>query len=122
MSSSFAKPSAFDVGGISFWQKLTRNVFGCFKQIAIFFLSHLGLLALVIAYAVIGALIFVQLEKPNERNICTINSDNYDLLQESMTERLWTISSHFTQDGDYNEATSAISGLLNEFKDAVCLF
>jgi hypothetical protein len=101
------------------WQQRTTVAAGWLKQICKFFLSHLSLLAMVIIYAIIGALIFVQLEQPNERNLCIINGENYNSLAASMVDRLWLVSSSFTPTSDYDEATAALRELINEFKDVV---
>ena len=108
-----------EIEGPRLWQRTAHVVAGWLKQIGKFFLSHLGLLAMVIIYAIIGAFIFVQLEQPNERNLCFINSENYNSIQASMLNRLQQVSSSYPQTSDGDDATEAFRALLNEFKDAV---
>jgi len=113
----------FEFGETDNLWKLRANVIvGWLKQIFKFFSSHLGLLALVVVYAIIGALIFVQLEQPNERQSCFTNSDNFYSIQAAMVDRLWAVSRAYTQASDYDDATVAFYKLLGEFKDAVSTF
>lgn len=94
---------------------------GLLKQIVRFFLSHLSLLTLVAIYAVIGAFLFIALERPNELNLCITNYDSYVSIQASIVQRLWEVSSAYIQADDYNMAVDAFQQLLNEFKDAVSI-
>lgn len=89
------------------------------KEIATFLLSQFGLLVLVVSYSVAGAIIFGQLERPNEKNSCKTNRDLYTVAETSMIYRMWEVVKAYQQLNDYDDATNALQGLLGEFKDTV---
>ena len=90
------------------------------KQIAIFCLSQFGLILLVVTYSLIGAYVFGQLERPNEKSSCTLNRDLYNQIETAMVYRLWEVVKAYQQLNDYPDVESVLHGLLTEFKDSVC--
>jgi len=58
------------------------------KEFASFLFSQFGLIAIVVSYSLIGAYIFGQLERPNEKSSCIRNRDLYNLAETSMMYRM----------------------------------
>lgn len=104
---------------VSAWRRRTSVILGWLKHVVKFVLSYLGLLTMVVVYAILGAFLFVKLEQPNELNLCITYSDYYYVYKLSMVDRLWMIVETYNDDSDYTLATDAVSDLLDEYKDAV---
>lgn len=62
------------------------------KLIGQFLSSHLGLLTIVILYAIAGGVIFQQLEATNEKSECIEAQGLYDQLESFFVENLWKVS------------------------------
>jgi len=92
------------------------------KQFTIFCLSQFGLILLVVGYALIGAYVFGQLERPNEENSCITNQHLYNLAETSMVYRMWEVVKAYQRLNDFEDATDALRLLLAEFKDTVSTF
>lgn len=58
------------------------------KQVFGFLFSHIGLLSLVVGYCMLGAVIFEELEQPNE----ILVKRNMTATREAVTEQLWDIT------------------------------
>ena len=89
------------------------------KQFVTFCLSQFGLIFLVVSYSLIGAYVFGQLERPNEKNSCLTNRNLYNLAETSMVYRMWEVVKAYQQLNDFEDATDALRQLLGEFKDTV---
>jgi len=62
------------------------------KQSLLKFLSsNLGLLGIVIIYAIGGGLIFEQLESTNEKNSCLTAESIYQPIEDNFVQELWQV-------------------------------
>jgi len=101
------------------WRRRLLSVVRVLKEFVIFCLTQFGLIILVVAYSLVGAYIFAQLEQPNEERACIVNAELYSLAETSMVYRMWEVVKAYQQLNDFQDATNALQGLLNEFKDTV---
>ena len=102
--------------------KCRRRVFtvlGWVKGGAKFLSQHVGLLGMVVAYAIAGALIFQQLEAPNEKSGCIQRQNQYFPAQLEMANRLWLVAVSYRDDLDEYNAIDAFQTLLSEYRDQV---
>jgi len=106
-------------GRAACWLRYLVTVGRWLKAVITSLLSQFGLLALVVVYAIIGALIFGQLERPNEKGTCTLNRQLYNLSATHLLDRMWEVVKAYQQPTDFNEATYALTRLLDEHKDTV---
>jgi len=106
-------------GDLAALRRRLVSVVAVLKEFATFCLSQFGLLVLVVSYSLIGAVIFGQLERPNEKNSCLTNKNLYNFAETSMVDRMWEVVKAYQQLNDYDDATQALQGLLSEFKDTV---
>jgi len=62
------------------------------KILGRFLSSHLGLLTIVILYAVAGGVIFQQLEATNEKSECIAAEGLYEQLESFFVETIWEVN------------------------------
>lgn len=62
------------------------------KLLGRFLSSHLGLLTIVVLYAIAGGVIFQQLESTNEKSECIEAEGLYEELEAFFVEALWEVS------------------------------
>lgn len=98
-------------------KKEQRN--DCCKRALRFSLSQVGLLLVVILYAVAGGFIFQHLESTNEKEQCVQGRDKYEPMENETIYKIWSISSSFRLNDDAPYAMAAYRTQLSKFRDEI---
>lgn len=91
----------------------------CCKRALKFSISQLGLLVVVVLYAVAGGFIFQHLEATNEKEQCIQGREKYEPMENNTIYKIWTISTGFTMQDDAPYALDAYRKELSSFRDGI---
>ena len=81
--------------------------------------SQIGLVVLIVVYAIIGAVMFEHLEKANEMDTCLQKQALYEPLQNDTVYKFWQIATSFTYSWDQPYAVQHFQDQLSAFRDSI---
>lgn len=98
-------------------QSRKRAAANCFKNIAKFLLSRVGISIMVILYCIIGGFVFQYVERTNEKQECINNMVLYNDLEDRIKADLWNVSKvHINRNHSENEQIERVRAAVGDFK------